>query len=153
VSRTSVVPDLIDAMVSDFGALPALADVTVSDGLALTNEIGTYLWVGVDDPDGMKTASADADQAWPHATAQARNEEGGITLSVESITGDGNPKDVRDEVYRVAGAIQTRLRESKTLGVPGVLWLSFANHRLEQGQTRDGAVALLTFRITFTARI
>lgn len=153
MSRTSVVPDLIDAMVSDFGALPALADVTVSDGLALTNEIGTYLWVGVDDPDGMKTASADADQTWPHATAQARNEEGGITLSVQSITGDGNPKDVRDEVYRVAGAIQTRLRESKTLGVPGVLWLSFANHRLDQWQTRDGAVALLTFRITFTARI
>ena len=48
--RSSVVPDLIDAMVAQFGALPALADVTVSDGYPLTNEPGTYLFVGVDDP-------------------------------------------------------------------------------------------------------
>lgn len=153
MSRTSVIPDLIDAMVSDFAALPDLADVEVSDGFTLANEPGTYLYVGVDDPEGMKAASAEADQTWPHATAQARNEDGSITLAVESINGDGSAKDARDEVYRVAGAIQDRLRATPTLAVAGVLWMSFANHRLEQGQTRDGASALLTFRITFTARI
>ena len=153
MSRTSVIPDLIDAMVSNFAALPDLSDVEVSDGLSLTNEPGTYLFVGVDDPEGLKVSSADADQTWPHATAQARNEDGAITLAVESINGDGTAKDARDEVYRVAGAIQDRLRATPTLGVSGVLWTSFANHRLEQGQTRDGASALLTFRITFTARL
>lgn len=153
MSRTSVVPDLIDAMVSDFAALSDLSGVEVSDGLSLTNEPGTYLYVGVDDPEGLKVSAADADQTWPHATAQARNEEGSITLAVESINGDGAAKDARDEVYRVAGAIQDRLCATPTLGVPGVLWTSFANHRLEQAQSSEGASALITFRITFTARI
>ena len=49
--------------------------------------------------------------------------------------------------------IQTALRASTTLGVPGVLWLSFTNLRLEQAQGAGGAGALLTFQIDFTARI
>lgn len=153
MSRTSVVPDLIDAMVADFGALAALGDVLVCDGLPLTNDDGTYLFVGVDDPDGMRTTSADSEQAWPHATSHSRSEDGAVTLAVEAREGSGTAKDVRDEVYRVAGVVQDRLRASKTLGVPGVLWLSFSSHRLEQAQTRDGATALLTFRITFQARL
>lgn len=153
MSRTSVIPDLIDAMVADFGSLPDLSDVIVSDGLQLTNEAGTYLWVGVDDPDGQRTPSADAEQEWPHATAHSRNESGAITLACESTSGAGDAKAARDEVFRVAGVIQDRLRTSKTLGVAGVLWLNFTGLRLEQAQTRDGAAALLTFRINFQARI
>ena len=153
MTRTSVIPDLIDVMVSDFAALSGMEAVQVSDGLPLSNEPGTYLFVGVDDPDGMRTTSADSEQSWPHATAHSRSEEGAITLAVESRDGEGTAKTVRDEVYRVAGLIQDRLRASKTLGVPGVLWLSFSTHRLEQAQTMDGATALLTFRVTFTARI
>ena len=150
---TSRIPALIDAMVSDFVALAELADVVVSDGLALTNEPGTYLWVGVDDPDGLRVPSADAEQEWPHATAQSRNETGSVTLACESTNGEADTKAARDEVFRVAGVIQDRVRTSKTLGVPGVLWLNVSGLRLEQAQTRDGAAALLTFRINFQARI
>lgn len=153
MSRTSVIPDLIDAMISDFAALTGMESVQVCDGLPLTNDPGTYLYVGVDDPDGMKVASADAEQTWPHATAQARNEDGGITLACESIDGEGDIKACRDEVFRVVGLVQTRLRATPTLGVTGVLWTSYANHRLEQAQTSAGAAALLTFRISFSARI
>lgn len=56
-------------------------------------------------------------------------------------------------VFRVAAEIQTALRASTTLGVPGVLWLSFTSLRLEQAQGAGGAGALLTFQIDFTARI
>ena len=153
MSRTSVIPDLIDAMVADFAALTGMESVQVCDGLPLINDTGTYLYVGVDDPDGMKVSSADADQTWPHATAHARNEDGGITLACESIDGEGDLKACRDEAFRVAGLVQDRLRATPTLGVTGVLWTSYANHRLEQAQTSAGAAALLTFRIAFTARI
>lgn len=152
--RSSVVPDLIDAMVAQFGALPALADVTVSDGYPLTNEQGSYLFVGVDDPESAsRAASATATQEWPHATAHSRNEAGAVTLACESWNGDADQKAARDEVFRVAAEIQTALRASTTLGVPGVLWLSFTNLRLEQAQGAGGAGALLTFQIDFTARI
>ena len=152
--RSSVVPDLIDAMVAQFGALPALADVTVSDGYPLTNEPGTYMFVGVDDPESAsRAASATATQEWPHATAHSRNEAGAVTLACESWNGDADQKAARDEVFRVAAEIQTALRASTTLEVPGVLWLSFTNLRLEQAQGAGGAGALLTFQIDFTARI
>ena len=71
----------------------------------------------------------------------------------ESWNGDADQKAARDEVLRVAAEIQTALRASTTLGVPGVLWLSFTNLRLEQAQGAGGAGALLTFQIDFTARI
>lgn len=150
--RTSVIPDLVDAMVAQF--TPLLGDyVTVSDGLPLTNNPGTYLFVGVDDPDGTRTASADSEQSWPHATAVGRNEEGAVTLAAESYDGAGDAKAARDQVFAVAGALQDYVRTSKTLGVPGVLWLNFSSLRLEQAQAPTGAFALLTFRINFQARL
>ena len=86
-------PDLIDAMVAQFAALPELADVTVSDGYPLTNEPGTYLFVGVDDPESAtRAASATATQEWPHATAHSRNEAGAVTLACESWNGDADQK-------------------------------------------------------------
>lgn len=153
MSLTSLIPDLIDAMVSDFAALTGMASVTVCDGLPLVNDDGTFLYVGVDDPDGMRVTAADAEQSWPHATAQARNEEGAVTLACESLDGAGDLKACRDEVFRVAGLVQDRLRMSKTLGVPGVMWLNCTSLRLEQAQTGDGASALLTFRVNYQARI
>lgn len=151
--RTSVIPDLIDAMVADFASL--LGDeVTVSDGYPVTNNPGTYLFVGVDDPtDRTPATSATATQDWPLATPTGRSEEGDVTLAAESWNGEADQKRARDEVFGVAGAIQNRLRESKTLGVPGVLWLSFTDLRLEQAQSPAGAAALLTFRIQFKARL
>lgn len=150
---SSVIPALIDAMVADFGALPALSGVEVWDGLPMTNAPGTYLFIGVDDPDVTKVSAADAEQEWPHATAQSRNEDGAITLACESIDGSGDLKACRDEVFRVVGVVLDRVRTTKTLGVPGVLWLNSTGLRLEQGQGDAGASALLTFRITYTARI
>lgn len=150
--RTSVIPDLIDAMVGTFSGL--LPDVTVSDGYPITNNPGTYLFVGVDDPtDRTPALSASATQEWPLATPTARNEDGDVTLSAESWNGEADQKRARDEVFAVAGAIQDRLRQSKTLGVPGVMWLSFTDLRLEQAQSEVGAGARLVFRVHFKARI
>ena len=151
--RTSIIPDLIDAMVADFAGL--LGDeVTVSDGYPVTNNPGTYLFVGVDDPtDRTPATSATATQDWPLATPTGRHEEGDVTLAAESWNGEADQKRARDEVFGVAGAIQNRLRESKTLGVPGVLWLSFTNLRLEQAQAEAGAGARLVFQVHFEARI
>ena len=150
---TSRIPALIDAMLADFPTLVGLGSVTVCDGLPLTNETGTYLYVGVDDPDGLRVAAADAEQSWPHAVAQGRDEEGGVTLACESIDGGGDLKACRDEVFRVVGLVQDRLRASKTLDVPGVLWLNATQLRFEQAQTSVGAAALLTFRVNYQARI
>jgi len=151
--RTSVIPDLLDAMVDQFAVL--LGDgVTVSDGYPVTNEPGCYLFVGVDDPESRTPASsASASQEWPLATPTGRKEEGDLTLAVESWNGDGDQKAARDEVFAVAGQIQDELRSSKTLGVAGVLWLSFTNLRLEQAQSPAGAGARLVFDIHFQARI
>ncbi len=142
--------DLIDAMVADFAALPALADVTVCDGMPLTNDPGTYLFVGIDDLDAASSDGASGVQSWPLATHTQREDAGDVLLAAYADNGEGGMKAARDAATAVLDAVQARVRANQTLGVAGVLWLSFSDYRY---RALDVGAALLLFRIHFTARI
>lgn len=145
--------DLIDAMVADFAALPALADVTVTDGQPRTNNPGAYLFVGVDDPDSSSSDGATGTQTWPLHGNVSREDDGQILLAAFADNGDGEMKAARDAVDLVLEAVQDRVRANPTLSVPGVLWLSFSEYRYRPKQYDSGAGVLLFFRINFKARI
>lgn len=150
-ARTSVVPDLIDMLITVLtGALP---DVTVTDGVPTGMDPGDYLMVGVDDPDVASWDSADTTQTWANATMTGRNEQGTITCAIATWTGDAAPKACRDRAYAIGGVVQTLLRDKTQLPIPGLWKTSFASHRLQQAQNDDGSTALLTFQIEFNARI
>lgn len=151
--RPSVVPDLIDALVAQVP--PYLAEgVIVQDGQPDTWEVGDWLYVGVTDPDSpTPTNGASATQEWPLATATARNESGTLTCYALVIRGDGSVKDARDAVFAIAAGVMRLLRDDIRLGIPGMVRTSFESLDFDQGQTPDGALAVVTFRIAFAARI
>jgi hypothetical protein len=150
---TSVIPALIDAMLSTFAA--ALPSVRVYDGTGVSDHPGGYLMIGVDDPDSDAFAlSADAEQDWADANYTARSETGSITCAALSWNGDGNQKTARDGAYAITAAVETALRSNPSLGLANVLWTSFGTRvELSQVQSHQGAAALLVFSISFRAHL
>lgn len=151
-ARSSVVPDLIDGLISAFTT--ALPDVTVTDGVAVGYAPGSYLMVGVDDPTLTQWVSASSTQEWPLATMTGRNEEATVTCAISTWSGDDDPKVARDAAFSIAGTVQSQLRDPSTLStIQGLLWGSYARQTLTQWQTDDGSFCLLVFQAEFRARI
>lgn len=150
---TSVVPALIDAMVSTFTS--AITGATVYDGTGTSDDPGDYLMIGVDDPDSPSPAvSADVQQQWANVNYLARDEVGEITCAALSWNGDGNTKAARDAVYAILAAVENALRSNPSLGLANLLWTSFGtSQQLTQLQSDSGAMALVIFRVHFEARI
>lgn len=145
--------DLIDAMVADFATLPELADVTVCDGPPRVNDPGSYLFVGIDNPDDDSGVGASGTQTWPLATNAAREDAGEVWMAAYADNGDGDMKAARDACTSVVEAIQDRVRANLTLGVPRLLWLQFGDYSYRPMQTANGAAAVILFRVTYSARI
>lgn len=151
---TSVVPALIDALVTAFQA--AMPTVSVRDGFTVTGDTGDFLMVGSDDPDSETSAeSATVEQAWAHANSTARDERGEVNCVALSWNGDTNQKTVRDSVYAIVAAVENVLRADPTVGgVPGLLYTGFGTSQtLRQNQFQEGVDARLAFTIAFRARI
>lgn len=151
---TSLIPKVIDAVYST--AKAHLPDTNVYDGFGVTVEPGLdYLMVGVDDPDGQRSASAaEATQDWAHANSTTRDENGVVTCAAVSWNGDGDAKAARDHAFATVAAVETAVRADPTLGVAGVLYAHVTGPiELSQDQTQTGAVAYVLFRITYRARI
>lgn len=142
----SVVPALIDALVAATGGY---------DGLAVTDEPGDFLMIGVDDPDTEGGAfSSESRQEWANANNTARKESGTITCAAYSWNGDGDQKVARDAAYALVEALASACRANPSLGVASLLWTDFGSDaNLTQLQGEWGASALVVFTVAFRARI
>lgn len=151
---TSVVPALLDALVTQTRA--ALPAVTVLDGPEVTGIApGLFLLIGVDDLEAESGGFAvEARQEWANANGTARDESGDITCTALGWNGDGDQKAARDAVYGAVDALADLLRANPALDVDGLLWTSFGSmSQLTQAQGDTGAIAQLTFRINYRARL
>lgn len=151
---TSVIPDLIDALIA--AAATALPGVDVLDGPQVTDAApGDYLMVGVEDLDSAEEANAaESRQQWANANYTARDEDGEITCVALSWNGDGDQKAARDAVFATAAALEDALRANPSLGVSSVLWTGYGSlTQFIQAQGDTGAAAQLTFRVHFIARL
>lgn len=153
-ARSSVIPDLIDALVAAGGLLGL--DLTVTDGLPTVANSGTYLSVGVDDPGVTRAAtSARSTTEWAGAAlVNGLNEAGEVTCAAWSQRGDSDARQARDEVFVVHAALMAYVRSHVGLGVPGV-WDTRVGgaDEFSQNQTEYGAIAVLRFAVAFKARI
>lgn len=144
--------DLIDAMVADFSALPALADVTVCDGPPRVNDPGTYLFVGIDNPDDDSGTGASGTQTWPLGTYTYCEDAGEVWMAAYADNGDGDMKAARDACTAALEAVRDRLLANRTMGVANVQWITLDTYSYRPMQTGSGAAVALFFRLTFSAR-
>lgn len=155
---TSVVPDVIDALVSKATTALAESAVYVSDGYAVTADPGDFLMIGVEEPTISTAAfSASSEQsAATMGTGRPRDEEGTVTCAAYSWNGDGVQKTARDAAYSYMAAVEGFLRTTPGLGITGyslVVAEMGTTQRLSQNQNTDGADALLIFNVRFRARL
>lgn len=151
---TTVVFDLIDALVAQCKA--QLAGIIVSDSYAITQDPGSYLMIGIDDPDAVTLArAADSRQEWAALGALQRDDNGSVHCVAESWNGDGDPKKARDDVKATLDGVAAVVNGDPTLGgVSGLLWTGYgASSTLTQAQTSNGAIARMAFTIAYRARI
>lgn len=154
---SSIIPALIDALVSQ--ATAALPSVQVFDGYGITDDPGDFLMIGVDDPDSPNSAnSANAQQrAATAGTSRSRDEEGTVTCVALSWNGNANQKAARDGAFAIVAAVENFIRTATPqpyFGVTGLYKVGFGgNVDLSQDQNAGAAMALITFSVTFTARI
>lgn len=151
---TSVVPSLLRAIAaSSYTALP---DLRVTRGFGVSDDPGDYLMVGVSDPELDEAANAaDARQDWATVGRQgARSEQGEVTCVAYSWNGDQDQDAATTSAYEIVAAVEDFCRQDPDLGISTLLWSSaLVSHQLFENQDDRGALAMVTFRIGFQARI
>lgn len=154
MSVVSPAPAIIDQLVILGTAIP---NVRTYDGFGVTSEAGSYLMIGVEDPEVESAQqSADTAQDWPNAGSDPRTEKGEITCAAHVWSGDSNDtsaKQVRDATYAIAEALAAAIKADYTLGaVPGLLWAAYGTSAvLRQAQDKSGASCFLIFKVAYLA--
>lgn len=153
--RTSVIPDVIDALIARAG--DALPNHRIVDNYGALSDYGEMLMVGVEDVDvpGMEDSASSTQTAATIGKTRSRDEVGTITCVAESWNGDADQKAARDNAFATVAAVEDLLRADPGLDVPncGYFRAQVTAHRLVQGSDGNGARALVIFDVGFAARI
>jgi hypothetical protein len=166
---TSRVPQVTDWLVQAaeastlLGANPT-APVSVFDGPqppASTQDLERVLWIGAN-PASLTEAGADADQDWPVMDhARTRDEDGAVECAAQHWSGDTANKTHRDGAAAIVAGVELLLRGDTLTGGPGdasmgglVMWSGVSGpYAWYPRQVASGALMLVTFRITYRARL
>jgi hypothetical protein len=158
---TSRIPALIDYLVGLFTTASTLGaaspPVTVYDGPATTGlDAPLKLFVGLNDPDATTAEpAADSQQTWAALGRLGRDEMITIHCCAEAWAGTDDLKTVRVSATGIVAAVEQLMQaDTSQFGGnvlfpdPGITGLA-----LLQNNTQQGAVARVTFDLTFKARI
>lgn len=167
MSTSSAIPAVIDYLVATsqasatLGSAPGASAVTIYDGPTVAEDWPKLaLWIGIDIQYVLQTASTPAPvaavstQAWVGLGAQKRDEHLTIHCVVDAWTGETGMKSARDAAHSIMAAFEDMTRLDANAGgnvlftEPGV-----TNAAWLQGQTSDGARALISFDFNCKARL
>lgn len=155
----SVVPALKLALFQSAREVIPSETAIVSYGVAVTNDPGDYLMIGVDDPDDAEASGTTATtREWETVGIQADvREVGDIPCTALSWNG-GSDDDAAiaacTDVYAIAEALAAVVRANPNLGLQEVSWALFgAETELTEIQDASGAKARLKFTIHYQALI
>jgi hypothetical protein len=167
-ATTTQVPAVTDYLVAAAKASPLLGAASppayVFDGPqppVATQSLERVLWIGAD-PLNPEDIAAEATQNWPVMDhARTRDEDGSITCAAQHWSGDPASKVHRDGAAAIVAGVELLLRGDTLAGGPGdasmgglVMW-SGVDGPFQWGprQVANGAAMLVTFRITYRARL
>ena len=158
---TSRVPALIDYRVAEFTTAATLGAATppvlVFDGPPTTGDPAPLaLHVGVDDVFTDAPAAAGTSEQTALGLAAKREELATIHLAAVAWAGTDDMKTVRTSAYSIAAAVEDLVRADTALaGLPGAALArpGVTGMVLQQNNTAQGAVAQVSFQITYRTLI
>ena len=159
---TSVVPALIDALFTQAAA--ALPSALVLDGFGVTEDPGDFLMIGIDDPLSPDAAQSARMSQIPATagTTRSRDETGEVFCSAMSWNGNGgssaSQKQARDAAFAIVAAVETLCRTTPGLGIAGYGYVvaqvgGASDFNVKQDQNTTGAMCIVTFPVSFAARL
>lgn len=166
MTTTSQLGPVIDYLVARAKTWPTLGGavppVSVFDGPqvpVVTQSLPQVLWFGCDPPN-PDAVIGDAVQAWPVLDkGRTRDEDGTVTCAAQDWSGDPSAKVHRDGAMRLLAGVELMLRGDGTTG-PGdmtmgglVFWSAIDTYQIAPRQIAGGYAALVTFTITYRARL
>ena len=158
--RTTVVPDVLDYLVSTFqAASDARRRVAAGSRLRRPGHYGGTVTArplgGLQDPESLSAPiGAESQEEWVGIGARQRNEYIVIHCVAEAWAGGTDVRTVRLAAYGILAAVEVLLQADPTLG-GRVLFTdnSMPTRQLRQNNTADGQVARVYFSIKAKARI
>lgn len=158
---TSRLPALLDYLVALFTTATTLGQatppVTIYDGPPTSEaDPGLALFVGLSDPDNTAAEDAgDITQEWAALGRLARNETTVIHCCAQAWSGSDTISTVRIAATGIVAAVETVLQADTTSFGGNVLFPDpgITAGVLSQNNTTTGAIARMSFDITFKSRI
>lgn len=150
---TTKVDAVILALVTAWGAAPALEGVEVADGpQANSDAANEWLFVGSDgDAPSADMQAVNAQQEWM-AFAKVKKETAEITSAFVLVSGDTDTVAIRSRAYTLLGAAEDVVRADPTLAGL-VMTAGISSHQYYPALTQGGAKARVVFTVTYQAQL
>lgn len=154
MANTSRVPATLDALVT---RLDTDLEVPVYDGVGVSDDdSGSYLLIGVDDPDSEDAPSAATSRfEWRGIGKLSRHEFITVHCAAVAWNGDsGNAalKSARDAAYAILHAAEAALYADASI-TSSVMFSKLGDATLRQNQNHVGSEAQVVFTIEAEARL
>jgi hypothetical protein len=136
----------MDALVAAFNAAPELAGVTVRDGPSTSQAtVREVISVGYTGTEGE--ADADSQLMTEGLGGSSDREQFTIRCAAAALRGTTDLPAARQRAYELLAAAGVAIARDRTLGGT-VMRAMVASHSLTQGQTPDGAQAVVVFEVS-----
>jgi hypothetical protein len=151
---TSALPSFLSAVITALKADSNLSNVRVFDGIEIDQSYpGDAIAIGHDgstEGDDMTTASVR--QEYIQLGAKSKFEDAEINCALWSWDGTSDLASRRTRAFAILGEIETVIRSDVSFGGV-VIYSGLENHQLNYRQTNAGAAVVITFTITYRAKI
>jgi hypothetical protein len=146
---TSKLPAAMDALVTAFNAAPELAGVTVRDGPSTSQAtVREVISVGYTGTEGE--SDAESQLMTEGLGGSSDREQFTIRCAAAALRGTTDLPAARRRAYELLSAAGAAIARDRTLG-GAVMRAMVGSHSLTQGQTSDGAQAVVVFEVSCDA--
>jgi hypothetical protein len=151
---TSALPTFTNAFITALQGASSLSGIRIFDGIEIDQSYpGDAIVVGTDGSmEGDDVTAGSARQEYKQLGAISKFEYGTLTCSLWSANGASNLTSRRTQAFTLLGNVETVIRNDVSFG--GVVMFSgIESHQMSYRQTTQGAAVVITFNVTYQAKI
>lgn len=149
---TTALPNLLNAIVTQFKAAPSLSGIKIYDGIEIDSSDPTrWIAVGHDGTEDGEVTAANVRNEYKALGAKSMFEDGTINCTLSSWSGDTNLATLRSSAYSMLDAVDTAIRLDPSFGGT-CMYSGLESHVPVYIQTNQGGAVQINFTISYRAK-
>ncbi len=151
---TSALPSFTSAVLTAFRNASSLSSIRIFDGIEIDQSWpGDAIVVGTDGSmDGDDVIAGSARQEYKQLGAISKFEDGTLTCALWSANGASDLTSRRTQAFVTLGNVETVIRSDVSFGGV-VIYSGIDSHQMSYRQTNAGAAVVITFTLSYRAKI